>query len=42
MRKLFLISLVVVGVFSGCSEKKFNNNVDSISGDVSKVFEGKD
>jgi len=39
LKKLIVVSLVIVGILAGCSEKKFNDNVDSISNDVSKVFE---
>jgi len=36
--KFILLALAVVFIISGCSAKKINENVDSITNDVSKVF----
>ena len=42
MKNLFL-TLSLILVFAGCSTKEFNEGVDSITGDVSRLFEdGKD
>jgi len=39
MKNFILASLFLAVVFGGCSAKEFNEGVDSITGDVSKVFE---
>ncbi|MCW8895285.1 MAG: hypothetical protein OQK48_05780 [Sulfurimonas sp.] len=42
MKNLFLI-LSLILVFTGCSTKEFNEGVDSITSDISRLFEeGKD
>lgn len=42
MKNLFLTFLLLI-VFAGCSAKEFNEGVDSITSDISRVFEeGKD
>lgn len=37
-KNLVLIGLIVM-IFGGCSAKEFNEGVDSVTGDISKVFE---
>jgi outer membrane murein-binding lipoprotein Lpp len=37
--KYILLALAAVFIVSGCSSKKINDNVDSITSDVSKVFD---
>ena len=39
MKTSFVLATVLVIIFAGCSAKEFNEGVDSITGDVSKVFE---
>jgi hypothetical protein len=41
MKKIVVISLVLVGIFAGCSTKKINGNVDSITSDIGNVIQGK-
>ena len=36
--KYILSALTLIFILSGCTAKKINGNVDSISNDVSKVF----
>ncbi len=36
--KYILSALTLIFILSGCSAKKINGNVDSITGDVKKVF----
>lgn len=41
--KLLILSIALISIFAGCSAKEFNEGVDSITDDVSTVFEeGKD
>lgn len=40
MIKFISISVFIVFIFSGCSAKKINENVESITDDISSVFEG--
>jgi len=43
MKLIIFISILSSLLFVGCTAKKFNDNVDSITNDISKVFEeGKD
>jgi hypothetical protein len=37
--KYLLLTLVTLSIFAGCTTKKINSNVDSITGDVQKVFD---
>lgn len=39
MKNFIIVSLFLAVVFGGCSAKEFNEGVDSITSDVSKVFE---
>ena len=36
--KYLLLSFVTIIIYSGCSAKKINSNVESITNDISKVF----
>ncbi len=38
--KYILSALTLIFILSGCSAKKINGNVDSISNDITNVFEG--
>ncbi|MFT7003165.1 MAG: hypothetical protein ACJAWW_000500 [Sulfurimonas sp.] len=43
MIKFIILSILTIVVFSGCSVKKFNEGVDSITNDIStKLEEGRD
>ena len=37
--KYLLLTLLLLFSFAGCTAKKINSNVDSITGDVKKVFD---
>lgn len=37
--KYFLAAVVIILLFGGCSAKEFNEGVDDIGKDVSKLFE---
>ncbi len=40
MIKFIITSIFAILLFNGCSAKEFNEGVDSVTGDVSKAFEG--
>jgi len=40
MFKQTLLSLLLASLLVGCSAKEFNSGVDSVTGDISKAFEG--
>ncbi|WP_373001134.1 hypothetical protein [Sulfurimonas sp.] len=43
MIKFIIVSIFAILLFNGCSAKEFNEGVDSVTSDISKVFEdGKD
>ena len=37
--KYILLTLATLFIFAGCSSKKINSNVNSITSDVQKVFD---
>jgi len=39
MVKILFFTLSVVFIFGGCTAKEINNNVDSITSDISNAFE---
>jgi len=39
MKMSFVLAALLVIIFAGCSTKEFNEGVDSVTGDISKVFE---
>ena len=39
MKKFYVLAVLLAVVFGGCSAKEFNEGVESVTGDVSKVFE---
>ncbi len=39
MKLSFVLAALLVMIFAGCSAKEFNEGVDSVTGDISKVFE---
>jgi len=38
--KYILLTLTAFFLFSGCSTKQINGNVESITGDISNAFDG--
>lgn len=40
MKKIVLVSIFTSLLFVGCSAKKINENVDSITSDIGKMIEG--
>lgn len=39
VKKFYVLAIVLAVLFGGCSAKEFNEGVESITGDVSNVFE---
>ena len=39
MKTSFIFAALLVMIFAGCSATEFNEGVDSVTGDISKVFE---
>ena len=39
MKKTFVLIAMIMVMLAGCSAKEFNEGVDSITGDISNVFE---
>jgi len=39
MKKITVLSLLLLIMFGGCSAKEFNEGVESVTGDISNTFE---
>ena len=37
--KLLILTLTLLSIFTGCTVKQFNENVDSITGDITRTLD---